>query len=270
MYEYEIRKGEKELYGLVNKDNGHVLLPFVFKQIEIHGSILWLKRKDKWAIWSIEEAEQILHKKENDEFWQRPKYLFFDTETTGVPENYKALASDIDNWPRLVQLAWVLVDDMGNELALSNDIIRPYGFIIPREATGVHGITTEYALAKGKGLYNTLIRFIDATMSADYIVGHNITYDIKVLQAELIGAKFNFSIENKPSICTMMNSVQYCAIPSFRSYGEKYKWPKLQELHNKLFGYNFAAAHDAMADIRATKRCFFAMSDRGIIQVKEY
>ena len=270
MYEYEVRKGETGLYGLVNKDNGHILLPFVFKQIKMHGSVLWLKRKEKWAIWSIEEATKILHKKENGEFVQRSKYLFFDTETTGVPDNYKASASDLDNWPRLVQLAWVLVDDMGNELALGNDIIRPYGFIIPCEVARVHGITTEYALSKGKGLYNTLIRFIDAAISADYLVGHNISYDIKVVQAELIRAKFNFSIENKPTICTMMNSVQFCAIPSARSYGEKYKWPKLQELHNKLFGYDFAAAHDAMADIRATTRCFFAMLDRGVIQVKKY
>ncbi len=33
------------------------------------------------------------------------KYLFFDTETTGVPKDYKAPSSDTDNWPRMVQLA---------------------------------------------------------------------------------------------------------------------------------------------------------------------
>ena len=33
------------------------------------------------------------------------RYLFFDTETTGVPQDYKAPSSDTDNWPRMVQLA---------------------------------------------------------------------------------------------------------------------------------------------------------------------
>jgi hypothetical protein len=32
-------------------------------------------------------------------------YLFFDTETTGVPNNWDAPASQIENWPRLIQLA---------------------------------------------------------------------------------------------------------------------------------------------------------------------
>jgi len=34
-------------------------------------------------------------------------YLFFDTETTGLPKNWKAPIEDLNNWPRLVQLAWL-------------------------------------------------------------------------------------------------------------------------------------------------------------------
>jgi len=29
-------------------------------------------------------------------------YLFFDTETTGLPRNWKAPVTDLDNWPRMV------------------------------------------------------------------------------------------------------------------------------------------------------------------------
>ena len=31
-------------------------------------------------------------------------YLFFDTETTGLPANWQAPMSDLENWPRLVQI----------------------------------------------------------------------------------------------------------------------------------------------------------------------
>ena len=58
-------------------------------------------------------------------------YLFFDTETTGVPKNYKAPPSDLLNWPRVVQLAWVVTDEQGRELKATNHIIRPDGFVIP-------------------------------------------------------------------------------------------------------------------------------------------
>ncbi len=31
-------------------------------------------------------------------------YLFFDTETTGLPKNWKASLTDLNNWPRLSEL----------------------------------------------------------------------------------------------------------------------------------------------------------------------
>ena len=61
-------------------------------------------------------------------------YLFFDTETTGVPRNYYAPVTDTNNWPRLVQLGWIVTDEYGNILKRCSRIIRPEGFSIPAEA----------------------------------------------------------------------------------------------------------------------------------------
>ena len=36
-------------------------------------------------------------------------YLIFDTETTGLPRNFKAPITDTDNWPRVVQLGTMLL-----------------------------------------------------------------------------------------------------------------------------------------------------------------
>lgn len=60
------------------------------------------------------------------------KYLFFDTETTGIPQNYKAPCTDTDNWPRLVQLGWILTDGEGQELGRGNRIVRPDGSKFPQ------------------------------------------------------------------------------------------------------------------------------------------
>ncbi len=54
----------------------------------------------------------------------------------------------------------------------------------------------------------------------------------------------------------------FCEIPG-GYYG--YKPPKLQELYQKLFGTTFDNAHDAMADVKATKKCFFELIRRGAI-----
>ena len=58
-------------------------------------------------------------------------YLIFDTETTGIPHNKTAPITDLDNWPRVVQLAWQLHDQKGRLLSQHNYIIKPEGFDIP-------------------------------------------------------------------------------------------------------------------------------------------
>ena len=79
-------------------------------------------------------------------------YLIFDTETTGLPQNYKAPLTDFDNWPRLVQIAWQLHEPNGKLVAAKNLIVKPEGFTIPYNSAQIHGITTERALAEGHDL----------------------------------------------------------------------------------------------------------------------
>ena len=56
-------------------------------------------------------------------------FLIFDTETTGLPKNFKAPISDSDNWPRMVQLAWQLHDNcptISQQLANNYPTINSY------------------------------------------------------------------------------------------------------------------------------------------------
>ncbi len=219
-----------------------------------------------WVVETFDNAEEVLNRFEMATSTNKAQYLFFDTETTGVPKNYKAPASDLNNWPRLVQLAWILCDEQGNEISSSNSIIKPNGFTIPVEASNVHGITTEQALQKGIDLKDCINKFIEVAKLASTIVCHNVAFDIKIVGAELLRIGSDFRIDARPAICTMLSSLKYCAIPSKNDWGDPYKWPKLQELHKKLFGVEFEDAHDAMADIQATKKCFFELRKRNIIK----
>ncbi len=184
-----------------------------------------------------------------------PYYLFFDTETTGIPRNYNAPARDTNNWPRLVQLGWILTDINGNTMHQGNEIVRPDGFVIPTDATNVHGITTEKAMRVGKSLREVIDNFLNDVKRAQCLVGHNISFDQHVVGAELYRLWLRDIVSHKKSICTMQSTVDYCKIRGHNGY----KYPKLQELYYKLFGSNFEDEHDAMADITATKKCFFEL-----------
>src|ERR1035437_678667 len=102
-------------------------------------------------------------------------YLFFDTETTGTPRNYKAPVTDLNNWPRLVQIARILHDKDGNTLAKESSIIKPNGFIIPSDAAKIHGITTDIAQKNGVDLLPVLKSFNNLIDSSEYLIAHNIS-----------------------------------------------------------------------------------------------
>jgi len=188
-------------------------------------------------------------------------YLFFDTETTGLPRNYKAPATDTNNWPRMIQIAWVLSSKKGKRIDAQSYIIKPEGFMIPPESSKIHGITTERALDEGVDLRKVLNEFNELINESNYLVAHNISFDEKIVGAEFIRNQIPSQLFNKPRLCTMHASTNYCRIPG--RYG--YKWPRLSELHIKLFGKDFEDAHDAAADISATEKCFWALRKKGII-----
>ena len=192
------------------------------------------------------------------------KYLFFDTETTGIPKDYKAPCTNTDNWPRLIQLGWLLTDAEGRILSEGNHIVRPDGFEIPKAASDVHGITTEFALENGKPLLDVIFAFGADLNQADCVVGHNLDYDLHIVGAEYVRLGYDSRIMfARPTLCTMQATIQFCNIPG--RFGPK--WPKLMELYTKLFGQGFDGAHDAMADIVATKNCFFELIRRGVVRL---
>jgi DNA polymerase III epsilon subunit-like protein len=190
-------------------------------------------------------------------------YLFFDTETTGLPKNWNAPVTDLQNWPRLVQLAFVYFKD-GFEVESKDYIIKPEGFVIPDDVAKVHGINTQMANEKGVALQIALNEFASLLERADFVVAHNMSFDEKIIGAEFLRKNMINYLDKKQAICTKEISTNFCAIPSSSGFKE-FKWPKLSELHTKLFGADFANSHNAFGDVIATAKCFWEMKNRGII-----
>ena len=192
------------------------------------------------------------------------KYIIFDTETTGLPKNYNAPLSDSDNWPRLVQLAWQIHDEKGKLIENHNLIVKPDGFTIPFNASKIHGITTEKALNEGISLREVIDLFEKDLDENTILIGHNVGFDISVVGAEM----YRLDQETEPftkltTIDTKDDATAYCQIPG--GMGGGFKWPKLTELHEKLFGVPFDEAHNAAADVNATARCFFELIRLNVI-----
>lgn len=191
------------------------------------------------------------------------KYLFYDTETSGFLPKKGVILSEKEQ-PWIVQMGMILTDGETdyNRLAL---MINANGRTISEGAEKVHKISVEQTEFGIKELQAIDI-FLTMFYKADVIICHNVGFDIPMTVLALRRNGFELEanhLENKETICTMKATTDYCAIPA--KWG--FKWPKLEELHQKLFGFkpNPEELHDALADVECTKKCFFELMAREII-----
>lgn len=190
-------------------------------------------------------------------------YLFFDCETTGLPGVRWFSPEVVDQWPRLVQLAWALYDARGGLLEARNFIVRPDGFSIPPDATSIHGISDAHARRVGRDAAEVLDEFLEAaTAPGTTLVAHNFEYDRNVVAGELIRAGKPLAFLELAGICTMRSTTDLVRLPR-PGGGFGFKWPTLEELHTWVFGFSYEGAHDAARDIEACARSFFKLREAG-------
>ncbi|MDX5583657.1 MAG: DNA polymerase III subunit alpha, partial [Aureibaculum sp.] len=195
-------------------------------------------------------------------------YLIYDTETTGLPKNWKAPITDINNWPRCIQIAWQLHDELGELIEHQDYLIKPDGFNIPYDAEQIHGISTALAQAKGKSLEEVLKLFNDALSKASFVVGQNVGFDLNIMGCEFHRKNIETKLNDLPILDTCTETTaKLCQLPGGR--GGKFKLPTLTELHQHLFNTPFVEAHNATADVEATSRCLFELIRKHIFTIEE-
>ncbi len=225
----------------------------------------------------MDEQEQINRELLNEHFQDHPDYLkandtlynkhkkicLFDCETTGLPKNWKAPMTDLNNWPRVIQLAWMVCDEAGNEVSRNKHLVFPNGWTMPTEKFWIeNGFTQENSVINGKPIEYVLNLFVMDLNRCSVMASHNLSFDYNVVGAEMI--RGGFKVKSKlQKFCTKEAGTDLCKLPG--NYG--YKWPKLSELHKCLFDKDFEGAHDALSDVLALKDCFFELVDRKIIVI---
>lgn len=191
---------------------------------------------------------------------EKGKYLIIDCETTGLPLSRNASVFTLNNWPRIVQLAWFIFDEEEKIIKTTSSIINP-GVEIPQQATNIHKITNSIAKKEGKHPIEILRLLKEDLKLVEIIVAHNVNFDIPIIESEFIRNGFGLQMAGKDKICTMLCSTNYVKIP--KEYGRGWKWPKLEELTGFLFFNNYDAqipgVHDAEMDALLTAKCFFEL-----------
>ena len=198
--------------------------------------------------------------------------LFFDTETTGIPDRAHKWDVDFMEYPHVVQMAWI------HGCKVENHIIRPDGWEIPQETVDVHGITTEYALEHGEPFASVVDMFIQDCHDAGLICGHNIHFDTGIVKANILrelGREYydandvETALYKGKRIDTMRPTMKWV---DARMANGRLKFPNLGELYSRCFPGETFPAHDAIEDVKAVARCLPVILDLGLVElkVKEY
>jgi len=194
------------------------------------------------------------------------KLLVFDTETTGLPPDRHTPLIATARWPHVVQLSYMIYDTDTNTIINSVDTLiklQP-GIAVPQETTDIHGITRKMCDEQGRDIKEVLLEFNNALLQVDKLIAHNLQFDKSIITVEFIRNRLtnNFTQHNQPiqEFCTMLNSIELCSLYRTNISGRQYKkYPKLVELHEKLFNETPKGLHNAMADVIVCLRCYYKM-----------
>ena len=225
-------------------------------------------------------------------FLEGKNVFIFDTETTGLPDRVPGTkwGSASEYWPynmndkynnaRIVSIAWAFVRNY-NKDNLSGELIKEY-IRYPEDfteipTTHIHGISFENAQLNGIPMLDIVenCNLANAILESDYVIGHNIMFDIHILQNELFrlgsdrakecAAKLDTMKALGRAICTGELGKNICQL-EFKSRNgydtnriKRFKMPKLKELHYHLMGAEHDNQHAAGGDVLAVMNCLSKM-----------
>lgn len=208
------------------------------------------------------------------------RILFFDTETNGLPWNRHASHLNVDNWPRILQIAWQVWYIKKGEKAYC--LQRVNTFVKPdptmkwdTDAAKIHKMGLDELQKHGKPANTVLKWFIQDCKEVDLIIAHNLKFDKMALWAEAVRQVEAGHFEMDPhlwwpaqQLCTMDASVQICKIPSKNPTPEDpYKWPRLSELFQFLFPTAGLpdSLHNAHTDVNCLIQCVKELVQRRLV-----
>lgn len=214
------------------------------------------------------------------------KIAVFDTETTGLPKSKILNELTLHLWPYIVQFSYLIYDTELKKITKKVDLVIriPENINISDEVSDIHGITNFISQNSQYKIEDALIHFSKDYLNynIDLIVGHNLSFDINMLKIELMREINNqkktndkriFSqlLENlndmKPDsqelYCTMQKSIELCNLKTTSKYGKEYvKFPKLNELHMKLFNSSPKNLHNSLNDVLICLRCYYMLEHK--------
>jgi len=186
-------------------------------------------------------------------------FLVVDTETSGLPKKWDLPYDAKNNWPHVVQIAWIIFNAKGEELKRENHYIKNNDFKISKSAQNIHHLDSEFLKKNGKDRLHVMQRLAkDLENYQPLIIAHFVELDFHMICAEFFRTNIKSNIGQLPLFCTMKASKPYIKNPSI-------KYLKLNRFYKTIFNKRPEKLHDALSDALLTAEIFFYLLQNGEI-----
>ena len=193
------------------------------------------------------------------------KIIVFDTETSGLPSTRLVNPTVITSWPHILQFSYIVYDIETHKLIKSFDSLVKISehVTIDPKSIEIHGIKKENCIQEGRDIADIVAEFMTDLNQCKKLIGHNVEFDrnmviIEMMRNDLFETYMPI-LNEKKYFCTMKNTVRLCNIEIEGKDGKFKKFPKLAELHKKLFYFEPKHLHNSLHDILITLRCYVKM-----------
>ena len=242
-----IMNGEEYYFGLAENYNYLKLIEFLKRKIELEQQSIRTKPNMKLILPCVDTSISINSNRLvsnnipiNLNFPNKNYSMVLDTETT-------ELNGDI------IQIAWVLVqfDIYGNHTIIKqfNKLVKDR--IPTSKSIQIHKIDINKIRTFGEDFYNIIQDFIQDLQQTHTIIGHNISFDLRIILNNL--RKFGIGIIDEKSnqmIFNLFDNFNIVCTKKLNGGGT------LEQMHMNLEKTQFDGAHDALYDVLATLRCY--------------
>ena len=179
-------------------------------------------------------------------------YLLFDSSANGRPKSYKAPLDDSFNWPRMLHLSWIILNEELKPIEDYDCIINPEGFSPLAKALKSHHLDEEAVRKSENQLKDVLTKFKESVDRSSYVFAHNLQYNEGIVGSEYYRNSMSNPLIAADKYCLMHEATYFCKLKGKRGY----KWPTLQEMHSIIFKQGYTPSNNARADVIAASRCF--------------
>lgn len=189
-------------------------------------------------------------------------FLVLDTETSGLPKKWDVPFDAKNNWPHVLQIAWIIFDKAGNQVKKENHYLKPGKFNITKASLKVHKLDKEFLMHHGKDRKSVFKKFsADIRKYHPLIIAHFVELDYNMVGAEYYRLGLSNPLQKSNLFCTLKASAPYVKNPAL-------EFLKLGVFYKTLFKKKPTQLHNALVDAQLTAEIFFHLLNKNEVNSK--